>query len=301
VLRFGLALTLLCAVPLPLQNTLPAPDEAVAELLASDRAFSAASAKTDVVSGLAAMFGKDVVMQVPGNRFTRGMAEAVTFLRSNADNAKSRVEWVPARAGISADGLHGFTFGFMTQQRPDGTKVPLKYMAYWIKGNEGWRVAVYKRRPRPEGDVPADPMPPSLPARMVAPATDAAVIKQLQDSLADAERAFSLEAQTIGLGPAFVKYGSRDAVNMGGPDSPGFVIGSEAIGKAVSGGEPATGSSVSWGPETVLVASSGDVGVSIGFIRLNKPPADGTAAAPIPFFTIWRRPDTASPWRYIAE
>lgn len=38
----------------------------------------------------------------------------------------------------------------------------------------------------------------------------------MQASLAAAEQAFSDESQTIGLGPAFVKYGAPDAVNMGG-------------------------------------------------------------------------------------
>lgn len=38
------------------------PREAVDELLAADRAFSAASARTDAVSGLSAMFADDIMM-----------------------------------------------------------------------------------------------------------------------------------------------------------------------------------------------------------------------------------------------
>jgi hypothetical protein len=47
----------------------------------------------------------------------------------------------------------------------------------------------------------------------------------------------------------------------------------------------------------VLVAASGDLGITFGYIRSttdkDQPPA--------PFFTIWRRASTAEPWRYIAE
>ena len=52
---------------------LPAtPQAAVDELLAADRAFSAASAKTDLVSGLAAMFDADVIMPLPNGQFAEG-------------------------------------------------------------------------------------------------------------------------------------------------------------------------------------------------------------------------------------
>ena len=49
-----------------------------------------------------------------------------------------------------------------------------------------------------------------------------------------------------------------------------------------------------------LVASSGDLGLNWGYIRLHSPPADGKPSA-FPFFTIWRRAAPDQPWRYIAE
>jgi hypothetical protein len=113
-----------------------------------------------------------------------------------------------------------------------------------------------------------------------------------------AEKAFSDEAQKIGIGAAFAKHGSADAMNMGGPKEPGFVIGAEAIGRAVGAGNPPDGSSVEWSADRVLVASSGDFGVTFGMIRFHKPEPGRPAA--VPFFTIWRR-DGAGPWRYIAE
>ena len=279
---------------------LPAtPQAAVDELLAADRAFSAASAKTDLVSGLAAMFDADVIMPLPNGKFAEGAVKVTEALRGTPDNVRSRIEWAPIRGGISADAQQGFTFGYMTLHRPDGTTLPLRYMSYWIRRPEGWRVAVYKRARGTEDEPKLAPMPPSLPERLVPATSDAATIERLRLSLAQAEGAFSDEAQRIGLGPAFVRYGSADAVNMGGPS--GYAVGSEAIGRRVAEGEPAGGSSVSWGADKAIVASSGDLGVTIGVIRPNAPPANGAQPAGFPFFTIWRRAGPTAPWRYIAE
>ena len=107
------------------------PQTVVDELLAADRAFSAASAKTDLISGLSAMFADDVVIPMPPGQFVNGKTAVVDALRSNADNLTSKTEWTPVRGGVSADGQHGFTFGYMTIHRGDGTDLPLKYLAYW--------------------------------------------------------------------------------------------------------------------------------------------------------------------------
>ena len=52
------------------------PRAAVDELLAADRAFSAAAAKVDVTAGLSAMFADDVMMPTPGGAFVEGKAAA---------------------------------------------------------------------------------------------------------------------------------------------------------------------------------------------------------------------------------
>lgn len=278
------------------------PAQAVAdELLAADVAASAASAKTTVIPGLTAMFARDVIMQAPVVGFARGIDAATEALKANADNASGKVEWTPVRAGISGDGLHGFTFGYMTLKRPDGTTVPLKYLSYWVKRDGRWQVAAYKRRLRPAGEVVLTRMPSSLPEKLVPSSSDPASRASFVQSLTAAEKAFSDEAQKIGLDAAFAKYGSADAMNMGGPNDASFVIGADAIGKSVGAGQPATGSTVNWSAESVIVASSGDFGVTFGYIRSNATPGASPAQAPVPFFTIWRRPSATAPWRYIAE
>ena len=56
-----------------------------------------------------------------------------------------------------------------------------------------------------------------LPKHLTPATNDAAAIEKHRESLADAERSFSRDAQTMGIGEAFKKYGSPDAINLGGP------------------------------------------------------------------------------------
>lgn len=278
----------------------PATQAAADALLSADRGFAEASAKTDLVTGLSAMFAADIVMPVPGHRFARGIDEVRDYLRSTPDYQKSRIEWTPQRVGISADGQHGFTFGYMRVHKPDASIQPLKYLAYWVRRDDRWRVVVYKRSGAKTAPASIVAMPPALPARLVTAGADATRTQEFARSLDLAERAFSSEAQKIGLGPAFAKYGSADAINLGGPDNADVVLGADAIAKVVAAGSAPGTSPVTWAPDEVIVAGSGDLGVTIGFLQPNADGPDGNRK-PIPFITIWRRPDTASPWRYVAE
>jgi ketosteroid isomerase-like protein len=276
------------------------PQSVLDDLLAADRGFAAEAGKTTAIPAIAAMLADDVAMPVPGPPpgFARGKARAIEALNANADNAAGRLEWAPVRGGVAADGQHGFTFGYMTLTRGDGSKVPVKYVAYWAKKPEGWRVAVYKRVVAEQSPASREMMPPSLPAHLVAPTTDPATLARHKASLEAAERAFSDEAQKIGLGPAFAKHGREDAVNVGPRTSPTFVVSAAEIGKGMG---PSPTSPLAWAPdEGSIVASSGDLGVNFGFIRPNTPPPQGQPAA-VPFITIWRRTSPAEPWRYIAE
>jgi ketosteroid isomerase-like protein len=296
----NLTLLLTFATVAALEARQATPQVLVDELLAVDRAFSVASAQSDVVNGLSAMFADEVVLTHAGG-IASGKAAAVAALQQNKANAGARGEWTPLRAAISGDGRHGFTAGFMTLRTADGKESPLKYLAYWEKQAGGWRVLAYKRGGA-TAVPPLMPMPNVLPAKLVASTKDAAVIEQYRKSLADAETAFSDAAQKMGIGPAFVRYGSPDAINLGGPDVAVFLVGNQAIGTAVGGGSTAPGSPVSWGPDVkTIVAASGDFGVTIGHIVPNAPGPDGKPQPGRPFFTVWHRANPSAPWRYIAE
>lgn len=266
----------------------------VAGLLSADRAFAAASANAEGFAGFEAMFADDVVMYaVPVPGFARGRAQAVEVL-GRAIGPGGTTSWTPIRGGISADGRHGFTFGYMTTRRAGQPDLPAKYLAYWVRQGSGWRVALYKRAPRAEGPVSLDVMPPSLPAASVPATVDARALERYRQSLEARERFFSDEAQRIGQANAFRLFGSPDAVNLGG--APEFTVGPNAIADAQG-----PGASVHWAADGgVIVAPSGDLGVTWGFLHRNEPPPPGRLAQ-IPFFTVWRRAGPAEPWLYVAE
>lgn len=269
----------------------------VDDLLAADRAFSAAAANAPTIAdGLAPMLDAEAVMPVPGSGFAIGRDAVVAAFRASPPFAEGHASWTPIRGGISADGTQGFTFGYLSLSAGEPARRNRKYLAYWIRRPEGWRVAAYRQIPRAAGEVSTDMLAPSLPTFSATPSVDPAVIAAQQASLAAAEHAFSDRAQMVGLRAAFREYGREDAMNM--YEGASFKIGLDAI----TAGFPAdqTSSPVSWGTERSVVASSGDLGVSIGTIRTNAPGADGRPGE-FPFFTVWRRDAPDQPWRYIAE
>lgn len=270
---------------------------AVAQLLAADRHFAAVAPQRSVVDALGAMFAPDVSMQTPQG-FVNGRDAVLAAVRANPVNQRGSLTWVPIRGGISGDGQHGFTFGYMTHRRDDSTSVPIKYMAYWVRRADGWRVTVYKRSVSSAAPASLTPMAPSLPARWGATLANASTASR---DLAAAEAAFSDLAGKVGLREAFRLNGLADAVNMGGGSSASYVVGANAIAESVGQGEaPGTGSALRWSSDRVIVAASGDLGISIGTIVAPPQTAGGTPAR-IPFFTIWRRNSASEPWRYVAE
>ena len=286
-----------CAVTSPMAQTAELNDpQAVAdELLAADRAFAVQAVDLPIVAALPAMFDDQVIMPLPTGSFAAGKEAAIAALRANPLNAAAKAQLAPVRAGVSADGMQGFTYGFMTIREDGKPDRRAKYLAYWVKRPGGWRVAAYKRAGSGPGDVRTELRPAALPARLIPATADPQVIEGHRASLAANERAFSDRAQLVGLGPAFVEFGSVDAMNMGqGAD---FTFGNRAIGGDMP---PDPKSPLVWAPnQGTLAASSGDLGVTWGYIHPVGPTPSGQQA--IPFFTVWHRATPQAPWRYIAE
>jgi hypothetical protein len=295
MIRFAFALSffLLLAGPAAARNA----RADVEALLAADRAFSAAAAHApSAADGLAAMFDAEIVAPVPGQGLVVGRDAVVAAVRAVPGFGEPGISWAPVRGGISADGSQGFSYGFLTLSGGDPARRNRKYLAYWVHRPEGWRVAAYRTVARQPGEVSTAMMAPSLPGFTARARRDARLIEAQRASLAAAEHSFSERAQQVGLRVAFREYGREDAMNM--YRGAGFDIGLDAITGNFDASE--TASPVSWSTERSFVASSGDLGVSIGTIRTNRPGANGRPDS-FPFFTIWRRDGPGAPWRYIAE
>lgn len=283
----------------------PAPMAAVTTLLDIDRAFSKTSSDLSMRAALDAMFADGVIAPWQRGEIVKGKAAVIRALLQSPDSI-AKLSWAPIRGGVSADGLHGFTFGYLAAEYPDGRLAHSKYMAYWVREPRGWRVAAWKRRSIGAAPLASEPLPPSLPPRLLKATTNGDMIARYYRSLVNAEAGFSSLAQRVGLSRAFADMGADDAVNMGGPDDPQFVVGAANIAKTVApvnGDQPST---VTWGADTALVSSSGDLGITFGVIRSKVLPDPGAPSTGLPspgaaFFTIWRRASPSAPWRYIAE
>lgn len=275
------------------------PAARLAELVEADKAFAAAARDRPFPEAIGAMLAPDAAMPARGEKpFLRSREAIVAYLAANPLATDARADWVPTRGGISADGRNGFTAGHMTVTLADGTKQLAKYLAYWGRTDDGWRVLAYKRVPRAEGAVDTAFRALGLPDSALW--RDRALPETLGTMLA-AERAFAARAQVVGVGPAFAEYGHVDAINMG--SGAGFTEGVGAIAAGFDP-EPQPGKAIDWGPDFGLIAPSGDLGVSFGRITPKQRPAGLAPDAPIPaspFFTIWHRDTPGSPWRYIAE
>ncbi|WP_447763660.1 hypothetical protein [Sphingopyxis panaciterrae] len=275
------------------------PSVRLAELVDDDKAFAAAARDRPLPEAIGAMLAPDAVMPARGDKpFLRSRDEIIAYLAANPAAANARADWIPIRGGISADGQHGFTAGYIILTQPDGTQQPGKYLTYWGRTRDGWRALAYKRAPRPDGAVDTGFRALGLPD---AAAWRGKPASGNLDAMLAAERAFAARAQVIGVGPAFAEYGRVDAINMGAGAS--FTEGASAISAGFDP-EPQPGQSIDWGPEFGLIAPSGDLGISFGRISPKRRPPELAAGAPLsasPFFTIWHRDTPGSPWRYIAE
>jgi ketosteroid isomerase-like protein len=268
------------------------PKAAVEQLLAADRAYSDQAGKAaDPIAGISPMLDDEVIMPSPKGHAI-GRDAVLALFRENPSYKEGKVSWAPIRGGISADGIQGFTYGFLSVTGGDPARRDRKYLAYWVKRDQGWRIVAYRQQVREAGEVSREMLAPSLPPFSAEPVFDQDVIAAHQLSMASAEKSFSDHAQKVGLKAAFHDYGRADAMNMYG--GAGFAIGLDAVVAGFKEGDPTT---IHWSTERSFVASSGDLGVSVGTISPNDP----NGGAGFPFFTVWRRDGPDKPWRYIAE
>jgi ketosteroid isomerase-like protein len=299
---FGYALAAILIVAPALAQSIEGEtaQHAFENLLATDRAFAQSAAGESTLSAISAAFSDQVIMTTRLKGLAIGKKAALSALVTDELIRDSTVAWQALGGGISADGQQGFTFGSMRVTRKSGDHVPMKYLAYWRDEVDGWRIVAYKRARGAQGQPlqQFNSFPPS--ARLAKP-DEGDSRSHHAASLKSAEAAFSDEAQVIGLGAAFAKHGAPNAINLGGPDQVEVIVGAENIARHVAEGLPTDSSPLSWSAEHIFVADSGDLGVSIGYIRHNAANADGSEMPPIPFFTVWQRATPNDPWRYIAE
>lgn len=268
---------------------------AVEGLLSADLDRATQAARLVGADALLPMFSDDVQMQ-RGGGFLRGVRQVRTALLADTSLTGAHITWQPVRGGISADGRQGFTFGHLTMARGSAPPRYLKYMSYWTHTGREWKVAVYKLLRSGSSAPTAERMAPSLPARWAATLEDSMTAAT---RLREAEQGFSDLASRVGLREAFRRTVAPDGVHAA-PGTSSFIAGPDTVSKFVSQGEPDGPAQLFWSADRVIVAATGDLGVSIGTIVVPSTTPGGERRT-FPFFTIWRRRSLAEGWHYVAE
>ena len=261
-------------------------------LLAADRAWAALGDQTNLVEALTAPMAPDGIFlaPVPSTGFLRGPDQVRDALNANAANKTSKWHSMVIRADVSSDGQQGYTYGYSEQVLATGAVLPGKYLAYWARQTDGtWKMAAYKRQARAAGAVsltpPAGFETPTSRHRRYYPNTEPDA--ELQ-ALFAVDVAFSDAAQLNGA-DAFAAYAAPDGAQTGGNAFASWIFGPDAIRAS----RPAEPFGATWKPELGTVATSGDLGFTIGFIY------QGTAIVS-KYFTVWQKQPNGR-WLYVAD
>jgi ketosteroid isomerase-like protein len=235
-------------------------------LLAADRALA--------LDGAA--FTDSAAYLHPGSPLVRGAGHITTFLANAAVARNLRRE--PVFADVSVDGSLGYTWGWT---RSEGTRG--KYLACWRKEANAWRLAAFA------GTIPvAD----STPARVTGKRDAAKPVRGLANAreLFVADSAFAALSVAGGAKQAFLTYAAEQAISFG--SGPQMTEGRQAIGAAFDG-FPA-GAVLEWWPIAAEIASSGDLGCTVGEAKINSLHHYSK------YLTIWKR-QADKQWKFVAD
>ncbi|HEV3049017.1 MAG TPA: DUF4440 domain-containing protein [Longimicrobium sp.] len=274
---------LLASVPAGAQVDLRAARES---LRAADRAVSASTQARGIRDGLLPYLADSAHVLVPGTTLARGREQAAEALVFGAA-AGARLRWEPIRLDVSADGRSGYSYGAGTRTAADGAEVHARYIAYWQREGDAWKLAAFMFNanpqpvtPPPTGFFPEPPATGSVPANVdVAAAVEGA---------RQADRDFAALAAAQNVGAAFQAYAAPDGAMLGGEYGP------EAIGAAFAGGR----GTLEWGPTGGAASAAGDLAYTVGTaVRRGE---DGSPLGYTKYLSIWRRQPNGE-WKWVVD
>jgi hypothetical protein len=259
-----------CLFSLPLQ--LPAQD-AVAALLAADRAASTVSGDSGLAAALATTLSPNGVILWPGAPIVSGRQQVMRLIRGLSNPDTTRLTWQPLGMELSRDSTLGITWGIAatSPRLVPGAPHLGRYTAVWRREAGRWNIGALLFT----NVVPvAGQLPPGLPTmKPPAPATGPAA------HFIAADLAFARLAGDSGAAVAFRTWASADAIVSGGPTL--LLRGPDAIARGVAG--PALWS---WYPVAAGASSSGDLGWTTGEAVIAPERGDTSFSK---YLTVWTR------------
>ena len=122
-------------------------------------------------------------------------------------------------------------------------------------------------------------------------------LEKWKNEIIDTEKAFADMAQKEGIAKAFVAYAAEDAVLL---RNNSLIIGIDSLRENFNRQKSQPGKvSLTWKPDFVDVASSGDLGYTYGKYVYTTTDSTGTKnAVEGVFHTVWKR-QTDGKWKYV--
>ncbi len=122
-------------------------------------------------------------------------------------------------------------------------------------------------------------------------------IEKWKSEIIDTEHEFAKMAQKEGIPKAFLTYAAEDAVLM---RNNSLIIGKEAIKESYENKKSELGNvSLTWKPDFVEVASSGDLGYTYGkYVYTTTDSIGNTNVVEGVFHTVWKRQSDGK-WKFV--
>ena len=267
------------------------------ELLRADIARADSVSRRGLPDGLAANLTDDVVYLRGELPILRGRDAVRAIAAAESIAAPFAVRWQPVRAETSRDGKTGYSYGYtIVSATANGTpsiRVD-RYIAFWRQLPVGWRIAAYAET---YGAPPPALTIPNAAAAAVLPNVPMTRRSGALDEIRSADVEFSSDASKHGTGVAFGRYAAADAQIFSGPGE--FISGPHAI--AESFGPPTEKNTLVWHPVHGEVASSGDLGFTVGNAVFTGVREDGAKIERFSkYLTVWKKQRDGS-WRYVVD
>jgi ketosteroid isomerase-like protein len=244
--------------------------------------------------GILALLSDDAAMLREAAPTVYGRPAAQALLSSTSAPATQSVSWQPLGGGVSADLRAAYTYGVAA--RATGARAAIRlerYVAYWERTAGGpWRIAAYAEVGGPlAGELPLGREALTAPVRPVS--------RALAAPLADvraADSLFSDLADRMGRADAFADAIAPDGVIL---QAPQLIIGPMAAHDYYAA--VGNGIALTWHPVTQAIASSADLGYTIGEYSVTSRGPSGAAVQHFgKYLTIWKR-QPGGKWKFVAH
>ena len=275
-------------------------EELRAGLLAADRALERQTERLGIVEGFLRGAADDLSYLHPDQEIIEGRAATRAFLRATYPQQQLvKLAWTTASGDVSHDGSLGYSFGWTAFSARDAQGNPItqpgKYISFWRRGADRWRLIAFMRNASPEAPPPPPEGFPLLSGgRGVARWGDP---DEISDRVRATDAAFAAHSVKVGYSIAFPAYTAEDGISLSAGEQ--MVFGRTAIAASAEGWTPEQ--TLDWTPVRALAAASGDLAMTTGNSVFSEKAPDGSVTHfPGKYLTVWARQRNGH-WLYILD